>query len=85
MSRRRFRPTDAFVDESIRGRRYLMGCVFIEARDLPTARRAVLDLVVGGSVCTFTRNLTRPEGLRSTYLLTCRSRFTSSARFPGMV
>ena len=24
---RRFRPTDAYVDESIRGRRYVMGCV----------------------------------------------------------
>ena len=31
---RRFRPTDAFVDESIRGRRYVMGCVLVEARHL---------------------------------------------------
>jgi hypothetical protein len=38
---RRFRPTDAFVDESIRGQRYLMGCVLIEARHLPAARAAV--------------------------------------------
>jgi hypothetical protein len=31
---RPFRPTDAFVDESIRGRRYIMGCVLVEARHL---------------------------------------------------
>ena len=38
MSKRRFRPTDAFVDESIRGRRYLMGCVLFEARSLNDVR-----------------------------------------------
>ena len=38
---RRFRPTDAFVDESIRGQRYLMGCVLIEARDLAATRAAI--------------------------------------------
>ena len=38
--RRRFLPTDAFVDESIRGRRYLMGCVLVEAkRCLMSVRR----------------------------------------------
>ena len=26
---KRFRPTDAFVDESIRGQRYVMGCVLV--------------------------------------------------------
>ena len=41
MSRRRFRPTDAFVDESIRGRRYLMACVVVEARDKPEMRSLV--------------------------------------------
>jgi hypothetical protein len=42
---RRFRATDAFVDESIRGQRYLMGCVLIEARHLTTVRRATAALV----------------------------------------
>jgi hypothetical protein len=46
--RKRFRPTDAFVDESIRGRRYLMGCVLIEARDLPATRAAVGALPTRG-------------------------------------
>lgn len=45
---RRFRPTDAFVDESIRGRRYLMGCVLIEARDLPATRAAIGALPTRG-------------------------------------
>ncbi len=57
MSRRRFRPTDAFVDESIRGQRYLMGCVLIEARHLASARRAVVDLVVGGRRLHFHQEL----------------------------
>jgi hypothetical protein len=35
---RRFRPTDAFVDESIRGQRYLLGCVLVEARSLASTR-----------------------------------------------
>jgi hypothetical protein len=45
---KRFRPTDAFVDESIRGRRYLMGCVLIEARDLPATRAAIGALPTRG-------------------------------------
>lgn len=44
----RFRPTDAFVDESVRGQRYLMGCVLIEARDLPTTRSAIGALPTRG-------------------------------------
>lgn len=44
MSRRRFRPTDAFVDESIRGQRYLMGCVLAEARALNEVRAVVAAL-----------------------------------------
>jgi hypothetical protein len=44
----RFRPTDAFVDESIRGQRYLMGCVLIEAKDLPAVRREADSLVLTG-------------------------------------
>ncbi len=46
---RRFRPTDAFVDESIRGSRYLLGCVVIEARHLSEARPQVEALGVGRS------------------------------------
>ena len=34
-------PHDPFVDESIRGQRYLMGCVLIEARDLAATRAAI--------------------------------------------
>lgn len=45
---RRFRPTDAFVDESIRGQRYLMGCVLVEARHLPTTRAAVAAMPTRG-------------------------------------
>ena len=44
MSRHRFRPTDAFVDESIRGSRYLMACVLVEARDKPEMRSLVAGL-----------------------------------------
>lgn len=45
---RRFRPTHAFVDESIRGQRYLLGCVLIEARVLPSTRAAVTALPTRG-------------------------------------
>ena len=45
---RRFRPTDAFVDESIRGQRYLMGCVLIEAKHLASLRVDVEGLVLTG-------------------------------------
>lgn len=45
---RRFRPTDAFVDESIRGPRYLMGCVLVEARHLASLRVNVEGLVLTG-------------------------------------
>jgi hypothetical protein len=48
MTTRKFRPTDAFVDESSRGQRYLMGCVLIEAKHLATARRSTADLVSDG-------------------------------------
>jgi hypothetical protein len=40
----RFRPTDAFVDESIRGQRYLMACVLVQARDLPKMRADMSEL-----------------------------------------
>jgi len=43
---RPFRPTDAFVDESIRGRRYIMGCVLVEARHLAVLRPAMDRLAV---------------------------------------
>jgi hypothetical protein len=45
---RRFRPTDAFVDESIRGQRYLMGCVLVEAKNLASVRNDVEGLVLSG-------------------------------------
>ena len=44
----RFRPTDAFVDESVRGRRYLMGCVLIEARHLSAVRSETAALAADG-------------------------------------
>jgi hypothetical protein len=43
------RPTDAFVDESSRGRRYWMGCVLIDARHLTDLRPQVEALGVGGA------------------------------------
>lgn len=45
---RRFRPTDAFVDESIRGQRYLMGCVLIEARHMSATRATVAAMPTRG-------------------------------------
>lgn len=44
---RRFRPTDAYVDESIRGRRYVVGCVLVEARHLAILRPTVEALASG--------------------------------------
>ena len=38
--------TDAFVDESVRGRRYLMACVMAEARHLPELRLVMRALAV---------------------------------------
>jgi hypothetical protein len=38
--------TDAFVDESVRGRRYLMACVMAEARHLPEMRLTMRDLAL---------------------------------------
>lgn len=38
--------TDAFVDESVRGRRDLMTCVMAEARHLPEMRLAIRDLAL---------------------------------------
>jgi hypothetical protein len=45
---RRFRPSDAFVDESSRGQRYLMGCVLIEAKHLASLRVDLEGLVLTG-------------------------------------
>jgi hypothetical protein len=44
----RFRPTDAFVDESVRGQRYLMGCVLVDAKDLPSIRASLIALPTRG-------------------------------------
>lgn len=54
---RRFRPTDAFVDESIRGQRYLLGCLLVEARHLMPVRRAVAALVPPGKRLHFHEEL----------------------------
>ena len=54
---RRFRPTDAFVDESIRGQRYLMSCVLVEARHLTQVRRATAALVDEGKRLHFHQEL----------------------------
>ena len=48
MSKRRFRPTDAFVDESIRGRWYLMRCVLVEARHVGAVRSETAALAADG-------------------------------------
>jgi hypothetical protein len=48
MSKRRFRPTDAFVDESIRGQRYWMSCVFVEVRSLAALRAETAALASKG-------------------------------------
>lgn len=58
---RRFRPTDAFVDESIRGRRYLMACVLIEARQLTAVRQTVERLGVSGSRVHFNNESRRQK------------------------
>ncbi len=39
-------PTDAFVDESIRGQSYLMACVMLAARDIASTRAAIADLSI---------------------------------------
>ena len=57
MSRRRFRPTDAFVDESIRGSRYLMACVLVEANHLASIRRGTKDFVGNGKRLHFYQEL----------------------------
>jgi hypothetical protein len=54
-------PTDAFVDESIRGRRYLMGCVLIEARHLAEVRPAVAALGVDGARVHFNNESNRQK------------------------
>ncbi len=49
-----FRPTDAFVDESIRGQRYLLGCVLVEARSLASVRRALVGIKIANRRVHFT-------------------------------
>lgn len=53
----RFRPTDAFVDESIRGQRYLMACVLVEARHLTHVRRTTATLAGAGRRLHFHQEL----------------------------
>ena len=54
----KFRPTDAFVDESIRGQRYVMGCVLVEARQLSVLRRVMGELAVTTSRIHFNNEST---------------------------
>lgn len=51
---RPFEPTDAFVDESIRGQRHMLGCVLVEARSLTTVRRALIDVKIANRRVHFT-------------------------------
>jgi hypothetical protein len=44
---RRSPPTAAFADESIRGRRYVMGCVLVEERRLPVLQPVINALATG--------------------------------------
>jgi len=43
---KRLPSTDAFVDESVRGPRYLMACVMAEVRHLPEMRLTMRDLAL---------------------------------------
>jgi hypothetical protein len=45
MTARRWRATDAFVDESVRGGRYVVACVLTDARDLPQLRSSIIGLL----------------------------------------
>lgn len=49
--------TDAFVDESIRGQRYLMACVLVEARNLSDVRQAMRALAAPGKRLHFHQEL----------------------------
>ena len=62
MSRRRFRPTDAFVDESVRGQRYLMSCVLVDVRHLPALRPTVEELAWFGGRVHFHNESKRRRG-----------------------
>lgn len=48
---RRFRPTDAFVDESVRRQRYLLACVLAQVHDLPELRMAMKSEFVARNMC----------------------------------
>ncbi len=60
---KRFRPTDAFVDESIRGQRYVMGCVPVEARHLAMLRPAIESLAVTTSRIHFNNESAKQKRL----------------------
>ncbi len=49
--------TDAFVDESIRGPRYLMVCVLVEGRHLSDVRRAMSEMAAPGKRLHFHQEL----------------------------
>ena len=83
---RRFRPTDAFVDESIRGQRYLMGCVLIEARQLTRVRLATAALVAPGKRLHFHQELasTRRSALELFATMPVRVTIVVCARTHGV-
>lgn len=56
---RSFTPTDAFVDESMRGQRYLLGCVLVEARSLNTVRRSLVGIKIANRRVHFTNESPR--------------------------
>lgn len=86
MSKQRFRPTDAFADESIRGRRYLMGCVLVEVRHLSTVRSETAALAAKGKRRHFSHDTPeqRRDALRLFSEFPIRAFVTVCARTHGV-
>jgi hypothetical protein len=82
----RFRPTDAFVDESIRGQRYLMGCALVEARFLASVRAAIVGLADRAKRLHFHQELdrTRRTVLKSFASMPVRVELVSCTRGHGV-
>lgn len=83
---RRFRPTDAFVDESIRGQRYLLACVLVETKDLSEVRAAVRSLAAERARLHFNKELdaTRRSALALFATLPVRAEIVECVRAHGM-
>lgn len=67
-----FRPTDAFVDESIRGQRYLLACVLAEGRHLGEARAVLSGLAPVGKRIHFYEGTDRTRRRAVDVFLTLR-------------